>query len=174
MGEYSRHRYTTTQVICWEAGVWLPALNNFCHSFLPSAALLPHTFLSSGRLAGAFYTYIVWPTPHSSTRAVTLPRHETRWNLHGCPKLRNRSQPLVGQSLPYYEDMWRRYCCLTCFFFPIFDMCLSCKDTVQQSCAMVPRWRFFASFCVLYLQRAACSTLNSDLCPKFALRPHHV
>ena len=28
----------------------------------------------------------------------------------------NRSQALVGRSSPYYEDMWRRYCCLTSFF----------------------------------------------------------
>ena len=35
----------------------------------------------------------------------------------GCPKLANRSQPLVGRSSPYYEDMWRRYRCLTSFFF---------------------------------------------------------
>jgi len=33
--------------------------------------------------------------------AVTLPRRETRWNLLGCPKLANRSQPLVGQSSPH-------------------------------------------------------------------------
>jgi len=38
--------------------------------------------------------------------------------------------------------------------FPIVDTCLSCEDMARQSCAMVPRWRFF---CVLYLQRAACS-----------------
>ena len=31
-------------------------------------------------------------------------------------------------------------------FFPIVDICLSCEDTARQSCAMVPRWRFFASF----------------------------
>ena len=49
-------------------------------------------------------------------RAVTLPRRETRWNLQGWPKLANKSQPLVGRSSPYYEDMWRRYCCLTSFF----------------------------------------------------------
>ena len=49
-------------------------------------------------------------------RAVTLPRRETRWNLQGCPKLANRSQPLVGRSSPYYENMWRRYRCLTSFF----------------------------------------------------------
>jgi len=29
--------------------------------------------------------------------AVTLRRSETRWNLLGCPKLANRSQPLVSR-----------------------------------------------------------------------------
>ena len=53
--------------------------------------------------------------PLLECRAVRLPRRETRWNLQGCPKLANRSQPLVGRSSPYYEDMWRRYCCLTSF-----------------------------------------------------------
>jgi len=28
-------------------------------------------------------------------------------------------------------------------FFPIVDTCLSCEDI--ESCAIVPRWRFFAS-----------------------------
>jgi len=49
-------------------------------------------------------------------RAVTLPRRETRWNLQGCPKLPDRSQPLVGLSSLYCADMWGRYCCLTRFF----------------------------------------------------------
>ena len=30
-------------------------------------------------------------------------------------------------------------------FFPIVDTCLSCEDMARQSCAMVPRWQFFAS-----------------------------
>jgi len=78
-------------------------------------------------------------------RAVTLTRSETHWNFQGCPKLANRSQPLVGWSSPYYQDMWRRYCCLTC---------LSVKDLAQQSCAMVPKWHFFAS-CISSEPRAA-------------------
>ena len=49
-------------------------------------------------------------------RAVMLPRCETRWNLQGCPKLPDRSQPLVGRSSPYCGDLWRRYCCLKVFF----------------------------------------------------------
>ena len=78
-------------------------------------------------------------------RAVTLPRRESRWNLQGCPKLVNRSQPLVGRSSLYCGFMWRTYCCLTSFFL-IVDTCLSCEDIAQQSCAMVPRWRFLATF----------------------------
>jgi len=38
-----------------------------------------------------------WP-PLSDVGAVTKWRRETGWNLLGCPKLPNRSQPLVGRS----------------------------------------------------------------------------
>jgi len=31
-------------------------------------------------------------------------------------------------------------------FYPIVDICLSCEDIARQNCAMVPRWRFLASF----------------------------
>jgi len=81
--------------------------------------------------------------PLLKCRAVTLPRRATRWNVLGV--LVNRSQLLVGQSSPYCEDMWRRYCCLALTsFFPIVDTCIySCEDTSRQSCAMVRRWRIF-------------------------------
>jgi len=97
----------------------------------------------------------VWlmPTSRVPCRAVTLRRRETHWNLQGCLKLANRSQPVVGWSSPYYEDMWRRYCCLT-NFFQIANKCLRCKDMARQNCAMVPRWRFFAS-CIYSEPRAA-------------------
>jgi len=98
--------------------------------------------------------------PLLDCRAVTLPRRDTRWNMMGCPKPANRSQPFVGRSSPYCKDIWRRYCRLVSFF-TIVDTCLSCKDIARQSCAMVLRWRFFASFCVLYFQRAACSTFQT-------------
>ena len=92
--------------------------------------------------------------PLLQCREVTLPRRETRWNMQGCT---NRSQLLVGRSSPYYEDMWRRYRCLT-VFFPIVDTCLSCEDTAGQSCTMVPKCRIF---CILYFQRATCSTFQT-------------
>ena len=91
--------------------------------------------------------------PLLECRAETLPKCESGWNLQGCPKLANRYQPLVGRSSPYYEDMWRRYGCLT-RFFPIVDTCVSSEDTGRQSCAMVPKWRFFAS-CIFIEPRTA-------------------
>ena len=104
--------------------------------------------------------------------AVQYGCQETRWNLQGCPKLPDRSQPLVGQSSPYYEDMWRTYCCLTSFF-PIVDTWLSCEDIAQQICAMVPRWRFLATFLRPVFAASRVQHV-SDLHLKFALRPHHV
>jgi len=110
--------------------------------------------------------------PLLECRAVTLPRRESSWNLMGCPKLTKRSQPLVGRSWPYCKDMRGRYCCLTSFF-PIVDKFLSCEDIDRQSCAMVRRWRFFASF-LLALFPASRVEHISDLHSKFALGPHHV
>jgi len=104
--------------------------------------------------------------------AVTLPRRKTRWNLQGCPKLANRSQPLVGRSLPYCEDMWGIHCCLRSFF-PIVDTCLGCEDIARQSCGMVRRWQFFASFLHPAFPASRVQHI-SDLHSKFALWPHQV
>jgi len=114
----------------------------------------------------------VWLTPTTTCRAVTLPRRETSWNLVGCPKLTKRSQPLVGRSSPYCGDILRTYCCLTSFF-PIVDTCLSCEDIARQSCAVVPRWRFLATFLRPVFSASPVPHI-SDMHSKFALRPHHV
>jgi len=45
--------------------------------------------------------------------------------------------------------------------FPIVDMCISCEDIARQSCAMVPRWRFLATFLRPVFQRAACRTFQT-------------
>ena len=101
-------------------------------------------------------------------RKVWLTR-ETRLNLQGCPKLPNRSQPLVGRRSPYYANMRRRHCCLTSFF-PIVDTCLSCEDTVRQSCAKVPRWPIiFGDFLRLVFSASRMQYI-SDLHPKCTLK----
>jgi len=80
--------------------------------------------------AAKFGWHPLW-RPLLECHAVMLPRRETHWNWHGCLKLANGSQPLVGWSSPYYQDMWRRYCCLTSFY-PIVDTCLSSEDIARQ------------------------------------------
>jgi len=43
----------------------------------------------------------------------------------------------------------------------------------QQSCAMVPRWRFFGEFLCAVFSASRVQHI-SDMHLKFALRPHHV
>jgi len=52
-------------------------------------------------------------------------------------------------------------------------MCLSCEDIARQICAMVPRWRFLATFLRPVFSESRVQHI-SDLHSKFALRPHHV
>jgi len=58
-------------------------------------------------------------------------------------------------------------------FFPIVDTCLGCEDIARQSCAMVPRWQFLATFLGPAFSAIRMPHI-SDLHSKFALRPHHV
>jgi len=58
-------------------------------------------------------------------------------------------------------------------FLPIVDTCLSCEDIARQTCGMVPRWGFFASFLRPVFSASHVQRI-SDLHSKFALRPHHV
>jgi len=107
--------------------------------------------------------------PLLKCRAVTLPRSETRWNLQGWPKLPNWYQPLEGQSSPYYEDMWRRYCCLTSFFFRLSIHALVAKRQPNK----VVRWCRDGDFLRTVFPASRVQHI-SDLHPKFLLRPHHV
>jgi len=102
--------------------------------------------------------------------AVTKARRESRWNLFGYPKVANTSQPLVGRPSTYYEHMCERYCCLRIFCL-IVHICLSCEFIARQSCAMVPRWRFFYRFLGFCISRQRTAHFRHS---NFALGPHHV
>ena len=117
------------------------------------------------------FSTAVWLTPTTRVPCITLPRRKTRWNYPGSPKLTKRSQPLVGRSSPYCGPC-RRYCCLTSFF-PIVNTCLSCEDIAWQSCGIVPRWQFLATFLGPAFAASRVQHL-SDLHSKFTLGPHHV
>jgi len=59
------------------------------------------------------------------------------------------------------------------FFFPIVTTCRSWEDIARQSCVMVRRWRFLATFLHPVFSASRVQHV-SDLHLKFALRPHHV
>ena len=85
------------------------------------------------------------------------------------------SETISAASRPKFTVLWGdvEEVLLLNKFFPIVDTCLSCEDIARQSCAMVPRWRFFASFLRPVFSPSHMQYI-SDLHSKFALRPHHV
>jgi len=91
----------------------------------------------------------VWLTPAAAVPCNNAVNIEER-----------KIQPLVGRSSPYCEEVWRRYCCLTMFFR------LSIHALVAKiQPGKVVRWcadgDFLRNFCVLYFQRAVCSTFQT-------------
>jgi len=107
--------------------------------------------------------------PLLERRAVTLPRRESRWNLQGCPKLANRSQPLGDRSSPYYENVWGRYRCLTSFFFRLSIHASAAKIQPDK----VVRWCQNGDFLCPVFSASRVQHI-SDMHSKFGLRPHHV
>jgi len=106
--------------------------------------------------------------PLLECRAVTLPRCESRWNWKGCPKLTNISQPLVARSSPYYDDMWRRYRCLTRFFQLLIH-----ASTAKIQPDKVVQWCQNGNFLRSVFSASSVQRI-SDMYSKFALRPHYV
>jgi len=62
----------------------------------------------------------------------------------GVSKTRQQISAISGPKFTILHRHVGRYCCLTSFF-PIVDMFLTYEDISRQSCAIVLRWRFFAS-----------------------------
>ena len=114
----------------------------------------------------------VWLT--LSTRAPCSNAAKTRNPLKsvGVPQTR---QPISAVSGPMFTILWGHLedVLLLNTFFPIVDMCLGCEDIARQSCAMVPTWRFLATFLGPAFSASRMPHI-SDLHSKFALRPHHV
>ena len=109
----------------------------------------------------------VWLTPTARCRAVTLPRP-----VEICRGAPNWSTVVSG---PKFAILWGHVeeVLVLNKFVLVVDTCLSCKDIARQSCAMVPRWRFLATF-LRPVFLASHVQQVSDLRLKFALRPHHV
>jgi len=113
----------------------------------------------------------VWLTPTTRvlcSNAVKTQQTQNPLKFAGVPQT---TEPISAVSGPTFAMLWGHVeeILLLNKFFPIVDTCLSCEDIARQSCAMVPRWRFFAS-----LFTASRVQHVTDMHLKFALRPHHV
>ena len=90
---------------------------NFARSKIPSGGKSPQKCIYSvpAQETAKDHAKFGWP-PVSDVACSNEVKTRNRLKFAGCPKLVNRSQPLEGQSTPYCEDIWRRYCCVISFF----------------------------------------------------------
>ena len=115
----------------------------------------------------------VWLTPNTGVPCSNAAKTRNPLKLAGVPQT---TGPISTASGPKFTVLWihvEEILLVNMFCFPIVDTCLSCEDIARQSCATVPRCGFFGDFlrpvfAVSHMQH------DSDLHPKFALRPHHV
>ena len=114
----------------------------------------------------------VWLTPTTSVPCSNAAKTPNPLKLAEVSQTTGPVSAASGPKFIILWNMWRKYCCLTCVF-PIVVTCLSFEDIARQSCAMVPRWRFLATFLCPVFSASRVQHV-SVLHLKFALRPHHV
>jgi len=110
----------------------------------------------------------VWLTPTTRVPCSNTAKMQNQLKFAGCPKLMNRTQPLVGLSSPYCEDMWGRYCCLTSFFFDcryVPQLRRYSPTKLRDGAQMANFWQVFAS-CIFTEPRAARFRPASEICTK--------
>jgi len=64
----------------------------------------------------------VWLASGERHRCSNEAKMQNPLKITWVPKQPNWSQPLVGQSSPYCDDMWRRYYCLTFPWLSIYAL----------------------------------------------------
>ena len=87
----------------------------------------------------------VWLTPTTRVPCSNAVKTRNPLKLAGVPQT---NETISSASGPKFTILWGQVevVLLLNKFFPIVDTCLSSRDIARQSCGMVPRWRFFASF----------------------------
>jgi len=107
----------------------------------------------------------VWLTPTTRVSCSNAAKMQKPLKSAGVPQT---PKPIPAVSGPYYEDMWRRYRCLTSFF-RLSIHALVAKIQPDK----VVRWCRDGKFLHLVFSASPVQCI-SDLHSKFALRPHHV
>jgi len=95
----------------------------------------------------------VWLTPNTG---VPCSNAAKTWNLLKLAGVPQTNETISATSGPKFTILWWHVeeILLLNKFFPLVDTCFSCENIARQSCAMVPRWRFFAS-CIFSKLRPA-------------------
>jgi len=108
----------------------------------------------------SFVDWLFWLMPTTRVRCRNVAKTQNSLKFAVVPQT---GKPISAVSGPKFAILWGHLEEILLFniFFPIVDTCLSYEDTARQSCAMVCRWRIFGFFCVLYFQRATCSTFQT-------------
>jgi len=114
----------------------------------------------------------VWLTPTTRVPCSNAAKTRKPLKFAGVPLT---NEAISAASGPKFTILWGyvEEILLLDKFFLIVDTCLSCEDIAWQSCGMVPRWRFLASFLGPAFAASRVQHL-SDLHSKFALGPYHV
>jgi len=115
----------------------------------------------------------VWLMPSTRVPCSNAAKMRNLLKFAGVPQT---NETISAASGPKFTILWghvEEILLLNKFFFLTVDTCLSCEDIARQSCGMVPRRRFLATFLGPAFAASRVQHL-SDLHSKFALGPHHV
>ena len=86
----------------------------------------------------------VWLMPTTSVPCSSADKTRNPLKFTGVPQTRQQISAVSRAKFTILSGHVEEVSIFNSFF-PIVDTCLSCEDTARQSCAMVPKWRFFAS-----------------------------
>ena len=114
----------------------------------------------------------VWLTPTTRVPCSNAAKTRNPLKFAGVPQTPEPISGVGGSKFTILREHMEEVLLLN-KFFPIVDTYLSCEDIARQICAMVPRWRFLATFLHPAFPPSRMQQV-SDLHLKFALRPHHV
>ena len=120
----------------------------------------------------SLFNAAVWLTPTTKVPYSNTAKTRNPLKVAGVPQT---TGPISAASKPKFTILWGHVEETLLFnkIFPIVDACLSCEDIARQICAMVRRWRFFASFLRPVFSASRVQHI-SDMHSKSALRPHYV
>jgi len=136
--------------------------------------LMPNVMVAMPNIGGALCStpQFGWRPLYTTVPCSIAAKTRNPLKLPGVPQTNETISAASGSK---FTILWGHVeeILLLNMFFPIVDTCLNWEDIARQSCGMVPRWRFLATFFRPVFSARGVRHI-SDMHSKFALRPHHV